>query len=138
MLEDEPEALQAYRHAYYGAYGPRRIVDWIYRRDRASYRRFYASLIRRSDRHIVELLETLKRTGLEDSTHVVCTSDHGELLGSHGGLHQKWYNAFEETLRVPMVIAQTSASNNRRGIECDNLTSHQDLVPTLLLSLIHI
>ena len=132
LVEDEPEALKAYRHAYYGAYGPRRIVDWIYRRDRASYRRFYASLIRRSDRHIVELLETLKRTGLEDSTHVVCTSDHGELLGSHGGLHQKWYNAFEETLRVPMVISEASASNNQRASECRHVTSHQDLVPTLL------
>ena len=73
-----------------------------------------------------------KETGLEDSTHIVCTSDHGELLGAHGGLHQKWYNAFEETVRVPMVIAEAGASSLRRGVVTDELSSHEDLVPTLL------
>ena len=78
------------------------------------------------------MLAALVETGLEDSTHIVCTSDHGELLGAHGGLHQKWYNAFEETVRVPMVIAEAEAPANRRGVVSEQLSSHEDLVPTLL------
>ncbi|MEC8050267.1 MAG: sulfatase-like hydrolase/transferase [Myxococcota bacterium] len=132
MLVDEPEALKSYRDAYFAAYGPRGIVEWIYTRAPETYRRFYASLMRRADRQIAQVLAALAETGLEDSTHVVCTSDHGELLGSHGGLHQKWYNAFEETLRVPMVIAEAEAPSNRRGVVSERLSSHEDLVPTLL------
>ena len=37
-------------------------------------------------------------------TIVVFTSDHGDLLGSHGGLFQKWHNAFEETIHVPFIV----------------------------------
>ena len=132
ILNGEPEALKSYRDAYFGAYGPRAIVEWIYRKAPETYRRFYASLIRRADRQITQVLTTLAETGLEDSTHIVCTSDHGELLGGHGGLHQKWYNAFEETVRVPMVISEAGASSLRRGVVTDELSSHEDLVPTLL------
>ena len=114
------------------AYGPRAIVEWIYTRAPETYRRFYASLMRRADRQITQVLATWLKPGFEDSTHVVCTSDHGELLGAHGGLHQKWYNAFEETVRVPMVIAEAEAPSNRRGVVTDELSSHEDLVPTLL------
>ena len=81
ILNGEPEALKSYRDAYFGAYGPRAIVEWIYRKAPETYRRFYASLIRRADRQITQVLTTLAETGLEDSTHIVCTSDHGELLG---------------------------------------------------------
>ena len=132
MLVDEPEALKSYREAYFAAYGPRGIVEWIYTRAPETYRRFYASLMRRADRQMQRVLAALVETGLEDSTHVVCTSDHGELLGAHGGLHQKWYNAFEETVRVPMVIAEAEAPANRRGVVSEQLSSHEDLVPTLL------
>ena len=45
--------------------------------------------MRRADRQIRRVLDALVETGLEDSTHVVCTSDHGELLGAHGGLTSK-------------------------------------------------
>jgi hypothetical protein len=31
-------------------------------------------------------------------------SDHGELLGAHGGLHQKWYCAYEEVVYVPFIV----------------------------------
>ena len=57
--------------------------------------------------------------------------DHGELQ-KYGGLHQKWYNAFEETVRVPMVSSEAGASSLRRGVVTDELSSHEDLVPTLL------
>ena len=37
---------------------------------------------------------------------LVRTADHGDLLGAHGGLHQKWFNLYDEATRVPFVIAR--------------------------------
>ena len=65
VLQDEPEALRAYRDGYHAAYGPRPIMRWVYRRNPERYRKFYFSLMRRADRHITALLETLETTGLD-------------------------------------------------------------------------
>ena len=35
---------------------------------------------------------------------LVVLGDHGEQLGSHGGLFQKWSSAYDETVRVPFMI----------------------------------
>ena len=43
-------------------------------------------------------------SGMADDTIVVFTSDHGDLLGAHGGLQQKWCNAFDEATRVPLLV----------------------------------
>lgn len=127
----EPSVLAAYRKQYPSAYGPSSIVNWLYARDPERYRKFYCSLLRRSDRHLGEILSCLDETQLRASTSVVFTSDHGELLGAHGGLHQKWYNAFEETIRVPLVISSPKHSA-RAGEVTSACSDHLDLVPTLL------
>src|SRR5690606_9073520 len=62
---------------------------------------------------------------------LVRTSDHGELLGAHGGLHQKWFNLYDEATRVPFVIARIGdRATEARTVTAP--TSHVDLVPTLL------
>ena len=62
---------------------------------------------------------------------LVRTADHGDLLGAHGGLHQKWFNLYDEATRVPFVIARVGErATTRRVISAP--TSHVDLVPTLL------
>ena len=58
------------------------------------------------------------------------TSDHGDLLGAHGGLQQKWYNAFDEAIRVPMIVKGPGVASLAGGVSVP--TSHIDLVPTLL------
>ena len=35
---------------------------------------------------------------------MIFTADHGELLSAHGGMHEKWHNAYDETLHVPFVV----------------------------------
>jgi arylsulfatase A-like enzyme len=62
---------------------------------------------------------------------IVRTADHGELLGSHGGLHQKWFQLYDEATRVPFAIARVGA-HSTTGRRVDSPTSHVDLVPTLL------
>ena len=36
---------------------------------------------------------------------IVRFSDHGELGLSHGGLRQKMFNAYEESIRVPLIVS---------------------------------
>jgi hypothetical protein len=62
---------------------------------------------------------------------LVRTSDHGDLLGAHGGLHQKWFNLYDEATRVPFVIARIG-ENATPPRKVSAPTSHVDLVPTLL------
>ena len=69
------------------------------------YRRLYYYLHKLVDRAIGRILESLERSGMADDTIVVFTSDHGDLLGAHGGLIQKWCNAFDEATRVPLLMA---------------------------------
>ena len=63
---------------------------------------------------------------------VVKTSDHGDLLGAHGGLHQKWFNLYDEATRVPFSIARVGADATTGATVDGAPTSHVDLVPTLL------
>jgi arylsulfatase A-like enzyme len=76
------------------------------------------------------MLESLERSGMADDTIVVFTSDHGDLLGAHGGLVQKWCNAFDEATRVPLLVAGPGIEPTATGVTIP--TSHVDVIPTLL------
>ena len=67
---------------------------------------------------------------MADDTIVVFTSDHGDVLGAHGGLIQKWCNAFDEATRVPLLMAGPGIAPGGDGVTIP--TSHVDLIPTLL------
>ncbi|MCP5030837.1 MAG: choline-sulfatase [Actinomycetia bacterium] len=72
------------------------------------------------------LLSTLQETGLADSTVVMFTSDHGDMLGDRG----LWYKMafFERSARVPLVMAGPDVAN----CTIPNVASHLDVLPTLL------
>jgi arylsulfatase A-like enzyme len=99
------------------------------RRRKRDYLRFYANLMKSSDAYLVGVLDTLQERGLLDDTLVVRTADHGEMGMAHGGMRQKNFNFYEETLRVPLVY-----SNPRlfpRGRRTRALVSHVDFLPTI-------
>ena len=79
------------------------------RRQQQRYVNFYAHLHRLVDAKIGRLLAALGDPGdpgsLRSRTVIVRTSDHGEMGLSHGGLRQKMFNAYEESLRVPFVVS---------------------------------
>ena len=112
--------------AYIGA-----LADEQARRD---YVNFYAYLHRVVDEKIGRLLATLGDPAdpgsLRARTVIARTSDHGELGLSHGGLRQKMFNVYEESIRVPLVISNPALFPQPR--ESDALVSLVDLVPTLL------
>jgi choline-sulfatase len=93
------------------------------------YLNFYGNLMKQSDAYLVQILDTLEAQGLMDNTLVIQTSDHGEMAMAHGGMRQKNFNAYEETLRVPLVF-----SNRRlykKALTSDALVSHVDFLPTI-------
>jgi arylsulfatase A-like enzyme len=94
-----------------------------------TYARFYAYLIQQVDAQIVRLLDALDANGLTGDTIIVRTSDHGELAMSHGRMRQKFYNAYRESLSVPLIV-----SNPRlypRTETTDAFAGLIDVLPTL-------
>jgi arylsulfatase A-like enzyme len=90
---------------------------------------FYGNLMRSSDAYLVKVLDTLRREHLLDDTLVIATSDHGEMGATHGGMRQKNFNFYEETLRVPLVYSNPRLF--RRPQVNHSLVSHVDLLPTV-------
>ena len=68
--------------------------------EQRNYVNFYGNLIKAADAALVEVLDTLEETGLLEDTLIVRTSDHGEMGMAHGGMRQKSFNVYEESLRV--------------------------------------
>jgi choline-sulfatase len=94
-----------------------------------NYARFYAYLNQQVDRQILKVLDALDANGLTDDTVIVRTSDHGELGMSHGRMRQKFYNAYRETLSVPLIVSNPRLYPQRRS--SDALASLIDVLPTL-------
>ncbi len=128
-LRDKPTVqslMKLGQTSYIGALrGPREQQDYV---------DFYAHLHRVVDEKIGRLLAALGDPGdpgsLRSRTVIVRTSDHGELGLSHGGLRQKMFNAYEETIRVPLVVSNPVLFPRARA--SDALVSLVDLVPTFL------
>jgi arylsulfatase A-like enzyme len=104
------------------------------RREQQRYADFYAHLHRVVDAKIGRMMKLLgdadDPASLRARTVVVRTSDHGELGLSHGGMRQKMFNAYEEAIRVPLVVSSPALFPQARS--SDALVSLVDLVPTLL------
>ncbi len=101
---------------------------------RKNYINFYAHLIKHVDSQIGRVLNVFERGGktgqaMFRNTLVVRTSDHGEMAMAHGGLRQKTFNCYQETLRVPLVWSNPELFPE--GRECPHLVSHVDFMPTL-------
>lgn len=95
------------------------------------YVKFYAYLHKVVDAQIMKVLNKLDERGLTDDTLIIRVSDHGEMGMSHGGLRQKTYNAYEETMRVPMIFSNPVLWGNGRAARTESLAGLVDLMPTL-------
>lgn len=119
----KPTCQRSYRETYHKMLQPTTNT--------LEYRKFYYQLQENVNREIQKVLDALAADPqMAADTIVVFTSDHGELLGAHGGLFQKWHQAYEETTHVPFLVHNPTLF---RGCEpMDALTSHADVLPTLL------
>lgn len=129
-LRTKPAAQIAFREAYYSGYGPAPAIQQVYDRGAQRYRDLYYRLHAEVDGPIDRVRRAVTEGGSGDAV-LVRTADHGDLLGAHGGLHQKWFNLYDEATRVPFVIARVgNRATQPRLVTAP--TSHVDLVPTLL------
>jgi arylsulfatase A-like enzyme len=98
------------------------------------YVNFYAYLHGVVDEKIGRLLRALGDASdprsLRSRTVIARISDHGEMGLSHGGLRQKMFNAYEETIRVPLVLSNPLLFP--QAAQTDAAASLVDVVPTLL------
>ncbi len=92
--------------------------------------KFYYQLQATVGEQITRVLDALESSGEYEDTIVVFSSDHGDLQGAHGGMHEKWHQAYEEALNVPFLVSSPLLPGGAR--ELDVPTNHADLIPTLL------
>lgn len=97
------------------------------------YCRFYAHLHRLVDEKVGRILDALGDPEDDDSlrsrTVIVRTSDHGEMGMSHGGQRQKMFNAYEETINVPLVVSNPVLYTEATSVDAP--ASLCDILPTL-------
>ena len=97
--------------------------------------RYYYAFTSMIDDQIGRVLEHLDRRGLAQNTVVVFTSDHGETLGSHGGLIDKGWHHFEEIQRIGMIVEDPRGfgpRGRRQGSVAKEWASLLDVYPTVL------
>jgi arylsulfatase A-like enzyme len=81
-----------------------------------------------SDRELERLLAGIAARGLDESTIVVITSDHGEEFFDHGGF-EHGHSLYDELLHIPLMIRWPGKVP--AGTEVESTVRHIDLAPTL-------
>jgi len=89
--------------------------------------RYYYAMLGSVDDAVGRLLDYLDSAGLTTNTLVVLTSDHGEMMGSHG----KWEKMapYEEAIRIPLIYRWPGRV--AAGKRLDALFTPMDHLPTL-------
>lgn len=107
-------------------------LEWA---DWAEAIRYYYAFTTLIDRQIGRILDRLDKTNLRENTIIIFAADHGETLGTHGGLTDKGWHHFEEIQRIPLIVwlPERYCRNGRTpGDVLQEWASLVDLYPTLL------
>ena len=101
-----------------------------------NYINFYAYLLRQIDAQIGAVIDELyqEKHGkrLADRALVFRLADHGEMGLSHGGMRQKAFVAYEEALRIPMVLSNPVLfPNNGENKITKEMATLIDILPTV-------
>lgn len=89
-------------------------------------RRAYYGAVSYVDDCIGQLLEVLKKCGLEDNTVIIFSGDHGDMLGERGLWYKMSY--FEASVRVPLFVSHPRQFRPHR---VSQNVSTLDILPTL-------
>ena len=127
-LRDKPAVHELMKMGMAAYLGPLRS-----RQDQLDYVNFYAHLHRVVDEKLGRVLGALGDAGDPDSlrsrTVIFRCADHGEMGLSHGGLRQKAFNAYEETIHIPLVVSNPVLFP--QPVETTALGSLVDFLPTI-------
>ncbi|OHB80750.1 MAG: sulfatase [Planctomycetes bacterium RBG_16_55_9] len=89
----------------------------------------YYAHIAALDDCIGDILSTIDECGIEKNTIFVFTSDHGDMLHSHGQTRKQ--KPWEESVRVPFIV-RYPAAHGKAGRRVDMPINTPDIMPTLL------
>ncbi|MGL5838259.1 MAG: sulfatase-like hydrolase/transferase [Sphingorhabdus sp.] len=120
-----PDAVSEFGKTFEGSMGALTYDDLDAGREMQNY---YWNCTRDCDRHLMRLIEGLRSSGELERTIIVFTSDHGEILGTHG-LRGKGTSPIRESVRVPLTIVHPDGP---KAVKTDALVTHIDLAPTLM------
>jgi arylsulfatase A-like enzyme len=121
-LSTKPGCQAAYNDSWARMGAPQ---PWI-----QTHLKFYYQVQAAVGEQITRVLDALAASPAFENTIVVLSSDHGDMQGAHGGMHEKWHVAYEEALHVPFIVSGPSLPAGGRELEMP--TNHADLIPTLL------
>lgn len=88
----------------------------------------YYAAVTALDHEMGRLLDALQQSGRAEDTIVIFTSDHGDMLWSHGRMKKQ--QPWEESINIPLLVRWPGRI--ARGTVVDGLFSMVDLTPTLL------
>lgn len=94
------------------------------------YVRFYDSELAYADATVGELFSALERHGYWNESLVIVLSDHGETLDDRTWPFDHGARAYEEQIRVPLIIRFPDGTGAGRRISVP--VHHVDIVPTIL------
>ncbi|MHB1738656.1 MAG: sulfatase family protein [Actinomycetes bacterium] len=89
-------------------------------------RRHYYAGVTMIDDSVGLILSQLEERNLLDNTWVIYTSDHGEMLGTHGLFTKTLF--YESSVKVPLIVRPPGGQDSR---SFDGLVEHIDLAATL-------
>ena len=122
-LEETYSSMDRWLNAYHGVKrSDLRNPDGLRR-----LRRAYYALVTYMDQKVGELLHSLEENGLSDSTVVIFTSDHGDMLCEKEMVQKRTF--YEPSCRVPLICRFPDGRG--AGAQCDEPVSLIDLLPTL-------
>lgn len=97
----------------------------------------YAAMVTRLDKYVGEVMEELRRLGIDDNTIVIFSSDNGphneggaapRFFNSAGPLHGIKRDLYEGGIRVPLIVRGPGVE---AGSVSDHICAFWDLMPTL-------
>jgi arylsulfatase A-like enzyme len=97
--------------------------------------RYYAHCTA-TDEAIGNLIKKIKALGLYDNSVIIFTTDHGEMMGSHGVRPKDKQIYWDESAKVPFLIRYPGIGSNA-GKETFTPFTTPDILPTML-SLTHV
>ena len=121
-LADRPAHHRKYRDYWQETLGLN-ILDWQLMTTRARQQ------VQIVETALARILTALDILDLADNTMVIFNTDHGDAVGSNGGVANKGSLMVEETMRIPLLMRGPGINP---GSTCNQLVANIDIAPTIL------
>jgi arylsulfatase A-like enzyme len=109
-----------------------RIFNFTLDHELADWRRYrygYYELVKKVDRGIGMILQSLSDAGLDENTIVIFSADHGDMCGAHQLIQKNVL--YDESVRIPLIISGPGAAQPGLVDTSHLISNGLDLYPTI-------